>query len=62
MNPVGSLCVQISTNELPPDQIPILHITNSEVVIDGTIHASPVRYIVSPEYFGKKIRNRMVLL
>ena len=60
MNPVGSLCVQISTNELPPDQIPILHITNSEVVIDGTIHASPVRYIVSPEYFGKKIRNRMV--
>lgn len=60
MNPVGSLCIQISTNELPKDQIPILHIANSEVVIDGTIHSLPVRYTLAPEYFGKNIRNRML--
>lgn len=60
IKPVGSLCVQIATNELPPDQIPILHITNSEIVVEGAIHAYPIRYTLAPEYFGEKLRNRML--
>lgn len=59
MTPVGSFCIQIAANELPPDEIPILHLTNSEVVIENSIHSSPIRYVLAPEYFGKKVRKQL---
>jgi len=59
--PIGSICIQVATNELPPDDIPILHLANAEVTVDKSIVLSPVRYVLAPEYFGERIRDKMKL-
>jgi len=59
MKPTGSICVQIAANEFPPDNIPVLHLANSEVIVDGTPHNSTIRYMTAADYFGQAIRDKI---